>query len=155
MLSTWLKHDGRPKWDAVGAQFQHPYVYKTLFKPDDEITFNDLTEIKSVTKGSIYLDFESVSKPMCMTEGGITFVGRTGRFVPVTEESGGGLLVRIDGEKQTAVSGTKGYLWLEAEVAQPLMLSHDIVVDMQYFDNLVTDAVNALKKFGDPGDFIS
>jgi hypothetical protein len=142
------------KWEAVGAQFQHPYVYKTLFKPDEEIVFDDLCETKNVTKGAMYLDFQSVSKPMCMTDGGMVFVGRTGRFVPVTEESGGGILLRIDGEKQTAVSGTKGYLWLEATVAQPLMLSHDIVVDMTYFDALADAAVSAIKQFGDDQWFI-
>jgi hypothetical protein len=146
------KYDG--KWEAVGAQFQHPYVYKTLFKPDEEIVFDDLCETKNVTKGAMYLDFQSVSKPMCMTDGGMVFVGRTGRFVPVTEESGGGILLRIDGEKQTAVSGTKGYLWLEATVAQPLMLSHDIVVDMTYFDALADAAVSAIKQFGDDQWFI-
>lgn len=148
------KYDG--KWDAVGAQFQHPYVYKTLFKPDEEITFDDLCETKSVTKAAMYLDFQSVNQPMCMTDGGLQFVGRTGRFVPVTEESGGAVLVRIgEDKKQTSVSGTKGYLWLEATVAKPLMLSHDIVVDMQYFDNLADAAVNAIKQFGDPEWFIS
>lgn len=146
------KKDG--EWDAVGAQFQHPYVYKTLFTPEVEIEFDDLCETKSVTKGAMYLDFQSVTKPMCMTDGGLQFVGRTGRFVPVTEESGGAILLRVDGEKQHAVTGTKGYLWLEATTAKPLMLEHDIVVDMSYFDNLVTDAVNTIKKFGDAEWFI-
>ena len=147
------KHDGQ--WDAVGAQFQHPYVYKTLFAPNEEITIDDLSETKSVTKGAIYIDFESVSTPMCMSDQKMLFVGRTGRFTPVTEESGGGLLIRVDGDKQTAVSGTKGYLWLETETYNQLKLEHDMVVDMQYFDNLVNDAVNAIRKFGDVEAFIS
>ena len=46
------KHDG--KWDATGAQFAVPYVFKTLFSKEP-IEFNDLCETKSV-KSAIYLD---------------------------------------------------------------------------------------------------
>lgn len=42
------------KWDATGAQFQVPYVYKTLFSKEP-ITFEDMCETKSVTS-SLYLD---------------------------------------------------------------------------------------------------
>ena len=43
-------------WEAVGAQFAEPYVYKTLFS-HEELVFSDFTEVKSVTKGALYLDF--------------------------------------------------------------------------------------------------
>lgn len=46
------KHDG--KWDATGAQFAVPYVFKTLFSKES-IEFNDLCETKSV-KSALYLD---------------------------------------------------------------------------------------------------
>ena len=46
------KHDG--KWDATGAQFAVPYVFKTLFSKET-IEFDDLCETKSV-KSAIYLD---------------------------------------------------------------------------------------------------
>ena len=46
------KHDG--KWDATGAQFAVPYVFKTLFSKEP-IEFEDLCETKSV-KSAIYLD---------------------------------------------------------------------------------------------------
>lgn len=42
-------------WTATGAQFQVPYVFKTLFS-HEEIKFVDLCETKSVSKGAIYLD---------------------------------------------------------------------------------------------------
>lgn len=35
-------------WDAVGAQFQHPYVFKSLFSKD-RLVFDDLVEAKSVS----------------------------------------------------------------------------------------------------------
>lgn len=47
------KHAG--EWTATGAQFQHPYVFKTLFS-DEAITFDDICETKNVSKGAIYLD---------------------------------------------------------------------------------------------------
>ena len=42
------------RWTATGAQFQHPYVFKTLFSHED-LDFMDLCETKSVTS-ALYLD---------------------------------------------------------------------------------------------------
>lgn len=42
------------RWTATGAQFQHPYVFKTLFS-HEEILFEDLCETKTVTS-ALYLD---------------------------------------------------------------------------------------------------
>ena len=48
------------RWTATGAQFQHPYVFKTLFS-HEQIEFDDLCETKTV-KTSLYLDMnESLS----------------------------------------------------------------------------------------------
>jgi len=44
------------RWTATGAQFQIPYVFKTLFSKEP-ITFEDVCMIKNVSKGSLYLDF--------------------------------------------------------------------------------------------------
>ena len=46
------KHAG--EWTATGAQFQIPYVYKTLFTKEDVI-FEDMCETKSVST-ALYLD---------------------------------------------------------------------------------------------------
>ena len=43
------------KWTATGAQFQHPYVFKTLFS-HEPLTFSDYCETKSV-QTALYLDF--------------------------------------------------------------------------------------------------
>lgn len=45
------------KWDAVGAQFQHPYVFKSLFSKE-VLNFDSLCEPRSVVKGAIYIDFK-------------------------------------------------------------------------------------------------
>lgn len=142
------------KWEAVGAQFQHPYVFKTMFSKE-KITWDDMCETKQVVKGSMYIDFDEVQKPMYAYKG-MQFVGRTGRFVPVTPESGGGTLYRVtevDGEqKRYAVAGTKGYFWLESEVAK--QNKSDVEIDQSYFEDLLTQAYNTIKKFGDPEKFL-
>ena len=48
------KHIEDP-WTATGKQFAVPYVFKNLFSHED-IVFEDLCEIFSVAKGSLYLD---------------------------------------------------------------------------------------------------
>lgn len=43
------------RWSATGAQFAHPYVFKTLFS-HEPVEFRDLCETKTVTS-ALYLDF--------------------------------------------------------------------------------------------------
>jgi hypothetical protein len=141
-----------PVWTAVGAQFQQPYVFKTLFT-GEEIEFGDLCETKQVTQGAIYLDFDGV-KPMAMVEppSAMRFVGRTGLFVPVKEGFGGGILYRVKDRKAYAVTGTKGYLWVEAEIANTL--SRD-AIDMSYFEHLAEEARTTIDYFGSFHDMVA
>ena len=53
-------------WTATGAQFQVPYVFKTLFSKEP-ITFDDLCETKSVTT-SLYLDMNENLPDVSMYE---------------------------------------------------------------------------------------
>ena len=128
-------------WTAVGAQFQHPYVFKTLFS-GEEITFEDFQEARSVNKGRMYLDFRGSDMDQPDVEK-MRHVGKTGLFVPVL--ANGGLLYRVHEDKFFAVSGTKGHLWMEAQVARDL---DDVQIDMSYFDKLVDDARAAIEQFG-------
>ena len=137
-------------WTAVGAQFQHPYVFKTLFDIQP-IEFDDMCETKQVTQGAMYLDFDAVQKPMWNYEGK-HFVGRTGRFLPVTPETGGGILHRVKDDKAYAVTGTKGFFWIEADVAK--LMKDKIEIDMSYFENLTNEAIKTINKFGDFESFI-
>jgi len=126
-------------WEAVGAQFQHPVVFKTLFSKE-ELTDADYIELKRVTKGAMYLlDPENDYKQ---------FIGRFGAFVPVIN---GRELVRIDGDKIHAVTGTKGYTWaLDGE------LDHkELEIDVSYFKVLVDEALRAVEEFGSYAEFIS
>lgn len=135
------------KWEAVGAQFQHPYVYKTLFSKE-EIGFDDLCETKNVSKGSIYLD-TSDEKPMALSKT-MRFIGRIGRFVPVLKN--GGTLYRVYEDKFYAVTRTKDHHWAEAEVAKEWYPDN---IDWSYYENLVDKAKLALERYGAPKEFYS
>jgi hypothetical protein len=131
-------------WDAVGAQFQHPYVFKKLFSKEP-IEFRDLCETKTVTT-ALYLDFNGVDTPMQVSNP-MHFVGRAGLFSPIKEGKGGGLLMREKDGKFYAAVGTKGYTWLESEMVEVFNKQDDI--NMQYFDSLVNDAIDNISKYGD------
>lgn len=146
--AVYIAREG-DKWTAVGAQFQHPYVYKTLFS-HEEITFDDKCEAKQVMQGVMYLDFEAVQKPMFQAKNR-QFIGRSGRFVPVSENQGG-VLLRVKDDKSYAVSGTKGYLWLEADVAKHL--GRDLELDGTYFEHLIYQARKAIEKYGSFEEFV-
>ena len=136
------------KWKAVGAQFQHPVVFKTLFS-NEQLTFDDHVETKAV-QTAMYLDFD-VDKPMYKVGSGeLTFVGKHGTFLPVTE--GGGALLREKDGKYYFVGGTKDYRWLEAEVVRTS--KSPSIIDQRYYDNLVEEAYDAIWRFGDAEAFL-
>jgi hypothetical protein len=124
------------KWTATGAQFAHPYVFKTLFSREP-IEFNDICETKTVTS-SLYLDYG---------DGEPRFIGRAGSFVPMLEGHGGRLLRRKDGVFHSA-SGAKNHFWQEAAIVKEL--GQEEFIDYSYFRKLVDDALENLGKYGDP-----
>lgn len=159
-------------WSATGKQFQHPVVHKALFT-GETISFDDLCETKSVVQGAMYLDFDENEATPSQPYKGMHFIGRVGLFVPVLSTAGGAKLVRVKDGKSYAVTGTKGHLWLEAEMVRALnlpvierMLFEDLtqavgesgtiadIVDMTYYENLANDAIEAIDKFGSYSDFI-
>ena len=142
-------------WTATGAQFQVPYVFKTLFSHED-IVFDDLCETKSVSKGAIYLD---KNEALPEDEHNYIFVGRVGQFCPIKPGCGGALLmreagVRDDGEtKYNSVTGAKDYRWLESEMVYNLHLEDSI--DRSYFDKMVDEAADTIAQYGDLEWFVS
>lgn len=136
-------------WTAVGAQFQHPYVYKTLFS-NEELTFDDYCETKNVSQGVMYLNFGETG---VIDLSNYTHVGRTGSFVPVRE--GGGELLRVKDDKQFAVTGTKGYRWIERDMAIQSGKPIEDLIDPTYFKKLQEDAINAIEFYGAFNDFVS
>jgi energy-coupling factor transporter ATP-binding protein EcfA2 len=140
-------------WTAVGSQFQHPYVFKTLFS-GEKLSFNDFCESKNVVQGTMYLDREDHEKENGKEEAdhdhrNMRHLGRTGRFVPVSE--GGGTLYRVKDDRYYAVAGTKGYKWIDAEIAQSMT---DLQIDMSYFEKLKADAIKTIEAFGSFQDFV-
>jgi len=137
-------------WTAVGAQFAHPFVFKSLFSKEP-IEFKDMCESKAVTgKSALYLDMNEGLKEY---EHNYKFIGKVGLFCPVEPGTGGGLLMREKDGKYYSATGTKGYRWLESEVVKDLGLSDQI--DSSYYENLISNAVEHISKFGDFNKFIS
>lgn len=141
--------DTEGKWTATGAQFAHPYVFKTLFSKEP-IEMADLCETKSVSKGDIYLDF---NEGLPDGEHNYVFVGRVGSFVPVKEKTGGGLLYRVYDGRYLGLSGSVGYHWREAEEVR--LGDSQETIDLSYHSALVSDAIAKISKFGDFEYFVS
>lgn len=131
------------EWTATGTQFQVPYVFKTLFSKEP-IEFKDMCETKTVSAGLMYLDF---NEDLPEDEHKYQFVGKAGLFCPMKPGCGGGLLLREKDGKYYAVTGTKGYRWMEAEVVQEFHKEDDI--DQSYYMALVDAAIDTISKYGD------
>jgi len=136
------------KWTAVGSQFQHPYVFKTLFS-GEELEFGDYCEGREVRQGLMYLDREDHDEKTDLDYHNMRLVGRSGSFIPVLE--GGATLYRVKDDKYYAVTGTKGHKWLEAEIAKSMP---DLQIDMSYFEKLSNEAVKAIEEFGSFKEFV-
>lgn len=141
--------DAPGEWTATGAQFQHPYIFKTLFSKE-ELTFKDLCETKEVSNGgAIYLDF---NEDLSAEEHDYHFVGRVGLFTPIQTGRGGAELMVKRDDKYSAVTGTKGYRWLESE--QVRLMSLEDSIDMSYFHRLADKAIDAINQYGDFEHFV-
>lgn len=81
------------------------------------------------------------------------FVGKVGLFCPIKPGCGGGTLVCKRDDKYSAVTGTKGYRWLESEIVKQNGKEDDI--DKSYYNKLVDDAVSTISEFGDIEWFIN
>ena len=138
--AVYVAYDGK-EWTAVGAQFQHPYVFKELFS-HEPIEFDDLCEVKNVVQGAIYISKNHSTDDDISS---MRFIGRSGSFMPVRYD--GGSLWRVKDDKKYHVSGTKGYQWIEREVAQYRDSIDELFTDMDYFDKLKNDAIAAIEQF--------
>ena len=137
------------KWTATGTQFQIPYVFKTLFSKEP-IVFEDMCETKTVSKGAIYLD---KNEKLPEDEHNYIFVGRVGQFCPIKSGYDGALLMRESGVDEAgnrtyaAVTGSKGYRWLESEMVYSLKMED--AIDRDYFNAEVDEAAKTIAKYGD------
>lgn len=157
------------EWEATGAQFAVPYVYKTLFSKAPT-TIDDFCETKTV-QTALYLDMNEKNPE---THDYI-FVGKAGQFTPVKDGEGGGILLRekkyelykaqmekweqsdkkkAEPERFSSVSGAKGYRWLESEMLKKMDEPED-KVDKRYYRTQVDNAIETISKFGDFEWFVS
>lgn len=136
-------------WSATGAQFQVPFVFKTLFSHED-IEFEDLCETKSVST-ALYLD---MNEKLPEGEHSYQFIGKVGQFCPMKKGTGGGILLReTSSGGYAAATGSKGYRWLESEMVRTLQKEEDI--DPDYYISMVDDAKAAISEYGDFEWFVS
>ena len=61
--------------------------------------------------------------------------------------------MRKQGDKYHAVTGSKGYRWMESEMVQNLGKEEDI--DLKYYNTLVDKAVESIEVYGDFEAFVS
>lgn len=74
------------------------------------------------------------------------FVGKVGSFCPVKDGCGGGALLRKDASgKYFAVTGSKGYKWMEANVVKTFELADRI--DYSYYENLAEEARKSIEVY--------
>ncbi len=178
-------------WVAVGAEFSHPVVFKSLFSKE-LITFEDQCETKAVTHpAKIYIDLNENLEDVSAYEQEVVkrdrlkenpekriklnpemtalswaelsiliaaghnyqFVGKTGSFYPIKSGAGGGVLYRVKEGSYYAVSGTKGFRWLERDMVRTLNKEDDI--NKLYHKTVVDNAVDHLSEFGDVGWFLT
>lgn len=134
-------------WEAKGDEFLQKYTYKTLFTKE-KVEFEDLCVVKEVKKGAIYIDFGTEENK------DLKFVGRVGEFMPVKDV--GGKLTCINGDRVSAVSGTKGYLWLESEYVKGLGDDKwKDMVDISFFNEMADATKEKLCVYGDFEWFVS
>ena len=128
------------EWTETGDWFMDKYLFKTLFTHED-ITLEDMYEVNSVTT-ALYLD---MNEDLSGGDHNYIFVGKCGAFCPVLPGSGGGLLVRQNGEKFDSANGAKGYRWKEYEVVKKLGLEDQ--VDRSYYEARTAAAKAEIEKY--------
>src|SRR5699024_9469698 len=119
--STYICKDG-DKWEATGAQFLEPFVFKTLLSKED-LTPKDFYITKEVKNASIYLGEEFI-----------------GRLVEVYASKTGEEVFRVTEEKSGYVSGTKGHKW---RLSKDFKGRDDI--DMSYYKDLLDRAIESIE----------
>ena len=171
------------EWTATGTQFQIPYVFKKLFSKeeitfDDLCETKSVTsslyldmneEMLDVLGEDNLIDLEKkLAKAIKNNESeevienlqekinkfhNYIFVGKVGRFCPIKEGRGGGLLCREKDGKFYSATGAKGYRWLESETVLENNLQD--AIDEKHFIEMADDAIETISKFGDFEWFVS
>jgi hypothetical protein len=124
--STYICQDQENVWHATGAQFQDPYVFKTLFTKEP-LKKEDFFVTKEVKNASVFL--------------GEKFIGR---LAEVYASDSGEEMFRVTEDKKGSIAGTKGYKW---KLSKDWSGHKDL--NMAYYKDLLEKAVEAIAKVGD------
>ena len=136
------------EWHGKATMMIEPYVLKTLFTKEP-LTFDDLCQTKEVKRATpMYLNFNESG------EDNYVHVGHVGLFTPVRAGQNGGLLLKQvtvgDTVKFDAVTGTKGYRWVES-----CTLNGDMSqVDYTFYEELARAAREEVEKYVPYEEFI-
>ena len=144
--AVYIAKEENGEWTATGAEFAHPYIFKTLFSHEDINTY-DLGEVKNVSKGEMYIDFNESGND------DYQFIGKISEFLPVKEGVGGGELFVKRDDKYSSVAGTKGIRWMEAEYIRSA--HKEDYIDMNYYNHLAEKAIEHINEFGNFERFIN
>ena len=131
------RNEGMPDDSALEKEFK-----KLKKKEKDE---GGLSDEDMARKNSLIFDIGKCHN--------YEFVGRIGEFTPILPGHGGGLLVRKTDDGYSAVTGTKGYRWLESDYVRENHMED--FIDKSYYDDLVNKARAAIDDFYDIGDFLN
>lgn len=184
-VAKYEDKDGlKGEWTATGAQFQVPYVFKTLFSKEP-IEFEDMCETKSVTS-ALYLDMNEQLLDVSMYEKELLDVEKKLRDMPeyaayveekkkLEEAVAGGhnyIFVGKVGQFCPIKPGCGGGLLLREkdgkyyaatgskgyrwlESEMVRTLHKEDNIDRTYYNKLVDDAVETISKYGDIEWFVS
>lgn len=124
--STYVCENEEGEWEAIGAQYKEPFVFKMLFSKE-ELTREDFFITKQVKNASLYLGEEFI-----------------GSLAEVYASQSGKDVLRVTDDKKGYVSGTKGFKW---RLSSDWLGKED--VDMLYYKSLLDKAIDNIKKVGD------
>ena len=117
--------------------------YETLLRKED---------FKKYSRSDLENDIQTLTDIIAENHNYV-FIGRVGQFCPIKPGCGGGVLYRESDGKYYAVTGTKGYRWLESEAVRELGKEYDI--NREYYDSLVNAAAENISFYGDFEWFVS
>ena len=80
------------------------------------------------------------------------FVGKVGLFCPMISGAGGGILLREQNGKMYSATGADGFRWKEAETVKEL--HQEDMIDIVYYETLVSKAIATISQFGDFDSFV-
>lgn len=145
------------KWKAVGAQFDFPYVYKSLFSREpleleDYMVTNQVQghiyegNLPDIRPGETQKAYKERIKEYNIKEN-MDFVGKF--FYGYASKTGNDI-IRLDSDTNRSgyVGGSKGFKWKHAK---EISLQD---IDMEFYHKKVREAVSALNKVGPSGAII-